>query len=127
MTSPMRPFPRSQPHEQIPISKRAWLSLLLTQIVAIALLVLFGVFTLTVYVGYVIWGKAAGTAALVELAFMQVGCFMSLGLGLWSLHLRLKGKFKAGSIIITGAIGLGLSLGGILLFVGFLYLVTTTW
>ncbi|HEX9037507.1 MAG TPA: hypothetical protein VF808_11005 [Ktedonobacterales bacterium] len=82
MTSPERLFSLFHPPEQVLISERGWISLRLTQIVAIALLLLIGVFTMTVYIGYYISKQAASTAAVVELALMLAGSALSLALGL---------------------------------------------
>lgn len=49
---------------------------------------------------------------------------LTMSLGVWSLHLRLRERFKVGNILIAGAILMGSGTAGILVLIGFIYLVT---
>ncbi len=122
MASVKRLFTLSQPPQ--PISERAWWWLRFTYMVLHALLGLMTLFGLTILSGLFIPRQVASTAALTVLGLMLFAGVLTLACGVWSLHLRLSERFKVGSILITGAILMGAGTTGLLVLVGFLYLVT---
>ncbi len=124
MTSLSRLLTLSRPPESFQISEQAWQSLCVTHRVTTILLGLMALFTLTVPSGLFIPRQVASTAALTELGLMLVVGVLTLAYGAWSLHLRLQEGFKAGNMVIAGALILGSGTVGILVLVGFIYLVT---
>lgn len=122
---PFRLFTLSHTPEQLSqLSQRAWRSLRVTHLVTVVLLGLMALFCLTVFAGLFIPRQMAGRAALTELGLMLLASVLTMSLGVWTLHVRLRERFKVGNLQIAGAILLGSSTAGILMLIGLIYLVT---
>lgn len=122
---PFRLFTLSHTPEQLSqLSQRAWRSLRVTHLVTVVLLGLMASFGLTVFAALFIPRQVADTAALTDLGLMLLASFLTLALGVWTLHVRLPERFKVGNIQIAGAILLGSGTAGILMLIGLIYLVT---
>ncbi|HET8909766.1 MAG TPA: hypothetical protein VFN11_22655, partial [Ktedonobacterales bacterium] len=108
---PFRLFTLSHTPEQLSqlsqLSQRAWRSLRVTHLVTVVLLGLMASFGLTVFAALFIPRQVADTAALTDLGLMLLASFLTLALGVWTLHVRLQERFKVGNIQIAGAILLG--------------------
>ncbi len=114
----------SRPPGPLQLSEQAWRSLRVTHRVTTVLMGLMCLFALTVFSGLFIPRQVASAAALTELGLMLLAAVLTLACGAWSLHLRLRDGFKLGNMVIAGALLFGSGTTGILVLVGFIYLVT---
>jgi hypothetical protein len=124
MTSLRRLLTLPRPPESIQISEHAWQSLRVTHRVTTILLGVCCLFAVTVFSGLFISRQVASTAALTELGLMLLAGVLTLACGTWSLHLRLREGFKAGNMVIAGALLIGSGTVGILVLTGIAFLVT---
>jgi hypothetical protein len=92
--------------------------------VTTVLLGLYCLFALTVFSGLFVSRQVASTAALTELGLMLLAGVLTLACGIWTLYLQIQEGFKAGNMVIAGALVFGSGTVGILVLIGITYLVT---